>query len=163
VDRVLVLNSDYSPLNVTSIRNGFKLVYKGKAEVLKAAEDQPLAAGAMQFARPVIIRLLKYVRYMMKRLKVNRRRIYDRDHHTCTYCGSTKHLTIDHIVPKSRGGDNSWTNLITCCYSCNLKKADRTPSEAGMQLGSKPYEPSVFGKLFDPDVERVWIDYQMSF
>lgn len=163
MDRVLVLNADYSPLNVTSVRHGFKLVYKGKAEVLRALEQAPLIAGAVQYARPVIIRLLKYVRFVMKRLKVNRRRVYDRDHHACAYCGSSKHLTIDHIIPKSKGGSNTWTNLITCCYSCNLKKADRTPEEAGMKLNAKPYEPSVFGKLFDPDIEQVWSDYQLSF
>lgn len=163
MERVLVLNSDYSPLNVTSVRHGFKLVYKGKAEVVKSADDSPIFAGVVHFARPVIIRLLKYVRFMMKRLKVNRKRIYDRDHHRCAYCDSTKHLTMDHIMPKSRGGDNSWTNLITCCYTCNLKKADRTPEEANMKLNTKPYEPSVFGKLFDPDVEQVWTDYQLSF
>lgn len=162
MDKVLVLNSDYTPLNVTSIRRGFKLVYKGKAEIL-TSDSNPIVTAYREYVRPVIIRLLNYVKHVVKKLRVNRKRIYERDHHKCGYCGSTRSLTIDHILPKSRGGGNSWTNLVTCCHPCNLKKADRTPEEARMQLLVRPYEPSVQGKLVEGTLQQVWIEYQQSF
>lgn len=162
MEKVLVLNSDYSPLNITSVRQGFKLVYKGKAEVLKS-DDNPIVAGYKQFVRPLIIRLLNYVKFRLRTLRVNRKRIYERDHNKCGYCSSTRNLTIDHIIPKSRGGDNSWSNLITCCYSCNLRKADRTPEEANMKLLVKPYEPSVNSRILEGGVGKVWTEFQASF
>lgn len=162
MEKILVLNSDYTPLNTTSVRKGFKLVYKGKAEVL-TSDTNPIITAYRDYVRPVIIRLLKYVRYALKRLKVNRKRIYQRDHNKCGYCGSTRNLTIDHIIPKSRGGDNSWLNLVTCCHSCNLSKADKTPEEAGMQLLVKPHEPSIHDKLVEGGVKEVWVQYQQSF
>ncbi len=92
---VLVLNSDYSPLNVTSLNRGFTLVYKGKAEVLKSA-DEPIVCGVKSFVRPLIIRLLNYVSFKRLRVRVNRQRIIKRDNHSCVYCGSKRDLTIDH-------------------------------------------------------------------
>jgi len=162
MEKVLVLNSDYSPLNITSVRQGFKLVYKGKAEVLKS-DDNPIVAGYKEFVRPLIIRLLNYVKFRMRTLRVNRKRIYERDHNKCGYCSSTWNLTIDHIIPKSRGGDNSWSNLVTCCYSCNLRKADRTPEEANMKLLIKPYEPSVSSRILEGGVGKVWTEFKQSF
>ena len=161
MDKILVLNYDYTPLNVTSFTKGFKLVYKGKAEVLKESEN-PINAGIKKFVRPVIIRLLKYVRYRVKSIKVNRHRIYKRDGGRCVYCGSQKQLTIDHVIPKSRGGTNSWTNLVTCCNKCNVIKADRTPTEAGMQLIVTPYEPEIFSNILNNTIESVWKEYKLS-
>ena len=133
MDKVLVLNSDYTPLNVTTVIRGFILVSKGKAEVLKSS-DNPILSGYQTHVRPVIIRLLNFVRYRVRNLKINRNRLFKRDGFECVYCGSKKTLTIDHVLPKSRGGDNSWTNLVTCCSSCNRKKGDKTPEEANMKL-----------------------------
>ena len=100
---VLVLNSDYTPLNVTSVQRGFVLVTKGKAEVLRSDEN-PIVTGYKTFIRPVIIRLLKYIRHRTRLNKPNRSRIYKRDGYECVYCGSKKNLTLDHVIPKSRGG-----------------------------------------------------------
>ena len=108
---VLVLNSDYSPLNVTTLHRGFVLVDKGKAEVVKKGVDD-IVTTVGNFVRPVIIRLLSFVRFRPKNLRVNRKRIFKRDNNTCGYCGSQKNLTIDHIVPKSRGGKNTWENML---------------------------------------------------
>ena len=102
---VLVLNSDYTPLNVTSVQRGFVLVTKGKAEVLRSDEN-PIVTGYKTFIRPVIIRLLKYIRHRTRLNKPNRSRIYKRDGYECVYCGSKKNLTLDHVIPKSRGGSN---------------------------------------------------------
>ena len=161
MEKVLVLNADYSPLNVTSLIRGFNLVTKGKAEILKQGE-KPIDAGSFKFARPLIIRLLNYVKYRVKNLKVNRARIYKRDGFQCVYCGLNKNLTIDHVLPKSRGGSNRWTNLVTCCGNCNRKKGDKTPHEAGMTLRKKPYEPSLFSEIFHNSVETLWKEFQES-
>jgi CRISPR/Cas system Type II protein with McrA/HNH and RuvC-like nuclease domain len=158
---VLVLNSDYSPLNVTTLHRGFVLVDKGKAEVVKKGVDD-IVTTVGNFVRPVIIRLLSFVRFRPKNLRVNRKRIFKRDNNTCGYCGSQKNLTIDHIVPKSRGGKNTWDNMITCCSRCNSVKDDRTPEEAGMKLKFKPYQPDIFSLVFSEQVENAWKEYQKS-
>jgi 5-methylcytosine-specific restriction endonuclease McrA len=162
MDKVLVLNSDYTPLNVTTIRRGFILVVKGKAEVLRE-DTQKIITTVGEFVRPLVIRLLNYVRFTSSPLKLNRKRLYRRDDNQCVYCGSKKGLTIDHVLPKSRGGKNTWSNLVTCCSPCNLKKGNRTPEEAGMKLRTKPYEPSIFSFVLSSDVEELWEDFQIAF
>ena len=157
---VLVLNYDYTPLNVTSVRRGFVLVDKGKAEIIKS-DESPICSGYKTFVRPVIIRLLKYIRHFTRTLRVNRNRIYTRDNHKCVYCGSGKNLTLDHVVPKSKGGKNEWTNLVTSCIKCNLKKADRTPEEAKMPMKHKPFTPTLVSEHVS--VNKIWEDYQKSF
>lgn len=162
MDKVLVLNSDYTPLNVTSIRRGFILVIKGKAEVLRQDADN-IVTSIGEFVRPLIIRLLSYVRFKTKPIKLNRKRIFKRDNNECVYCGSKRNLTIDHIMPRSRGGKNTWSNLVTCCSNCNLKKGNRTPEEASMRMNYKAYEPTIFSSIISVDVEELWGDYQKSF
>ena len=157
---VLVLNFDYTPLNVTTIKRGFVLVDKGKAEILKS-DDNPIVGGYKTYVRPIIIRLLKYIKYHSRTLRANRNRIYKRDGHQCVYCGSNKNLTLDHVFPKSRGGKNEWTNLVTSCFKCNLKKADRTPEEAKMVMRQKPYAPTLVNE--NATLSNVWNDFQKSF
>lgn len=157
---VLVLNYDYTPLNVTSFQRGFILVSKGKAEVIKSDEN-PISAGFKTYVRPLIIRLLNYIKYHTRGLRPNRNRIYRRDGHECVYCGSKKELTIDHVIPKSKGGKNDWINLVTSCFKCNLKKADRTPEEAKMVMRKKPFEPTLVNE--NTHVQTIWSDYQNSF
>jgi 5-methylcytosine-specific restriction endonuclease McrA len=160
MEQVLVLNADYTPLNVTTLNRGVTLVFKGKAEVLKASTN-PLLSSVKTFIRPLIIRLLNYVNFNKKKMKVNRHRIYKRDGYQCVYCGSNKDLTLDHVVPKSRGGGNEWTNLVTSCFKCNLRKGNRTPEEAKLTMTQKPFVPTIVGE--NPKLQTVWNDYQKSF
>ena len=162
MDRVLVLNSDYTPINVTSLVRGFILVDKGKAEVLKIS-NKPIISGNKKYDRPLIIRLFSYVRFRIKSLKINRQRIFKRDEYKCAYCDSQKNLTIDHILPKSRGGENSWTNLITCCRNCNRYKDNKTPEEAGLKLIRKPYEPSIFSDVINPNISQIWEEFRQTY
>lgn len=162
MDKVLVLNSDYTPINVTTVIRGYVLVLKGKAEILKSA-DKPIKSGKTNVPKPLVIRLLSYVRFRMKVLKINRHRIFKRDNHECVYCGSSKHLTIDHILPKSRGGLNTWTNLVTCCRTCNRIKDNKTPDEANMKLRYKPFEPTIFSNVINPQIEDIWVEFQKEF
>lgn len=162
MDKVLVLNADYTPINVTSVYKGFTLVNKGKAEILKAS-DKPILSGMGEFVRPLIIRLLNFVKHRVHKLRINRQRLYKRDNHQCTYCGSKRNLTIDHIIPKSRGGENTWMNLVTSCSSCNRLKGDKTPDEAGMVLNIKPYEPTILSDIINSSVGEVWENFKKTF
>ena len=162
MEKVLVLNSDYTPINITTVYRGFNLVTKGKAEILKSS-DSPIIAGSNTFIRPLIIRLLNYVKYRVHKLKINRHRLFKRDNYECVYCGGKKNLTVDHIQPKSRGGENTWQNLITCCGTCNRAKGDKTPVEANMKLRYNPYEPSIFSEIINSNVEPIWKEFQKSY
>lgn len=158
--KVLVLNFDYTPLNVTTLQRGFTLVIKGKAEVIKSDEN-PIVTAYANYVRPVIIRLLRYISYHGRGMGVNRQRVFKRDHNECVYCGSKKELTIDHVMPRSRGGKNTWTNLVTCCMKCNLKKGNKTPEEAKMNLRQKPFEPTFIHET--PILNEAWDNFKESF
>jgi 5-methylcytosine-specific restriction endonuclease McrA len=160
MENVLVLNYDYSPLSITSWTRGFTLVYTGKAEIIKT-DDNPIISVYKNYVRPLIIRLLNYIRYHRKSLKVTRNRIFKRDNHQCVYCGSKKDLTLDHVIPKSRGGKNEWSNLVSSCSKCNLKKADRTPEEAKMNMVHNPYELTIVDE--HKSIHQVWNEYKKSF
>ena len=149
---VLVLNQDYEPLNVASLPRAFRLVLGGKAEIL--AEGDPIRSASRSWTAPSVVRLRHRVRRPRPRAKLSRKEIFARDGHACQYCGRTGvSLTIDHIVPKSRGGDTwTWENLVTACMSCNHRKGDRLPEAAGLQLRRKPYEPRC-------DVYAVFLPY----
>lgn len=157
---VLVLNADFSELNVTTLNRALILVTKGKAEILKHADDL-IKSEKISIKKPLIIRLLNYISAKMNKFKVSRGRIYKRDNNQCAYCGSAKNLTIDHVLPKSRGGKNEWTNLVTCCHKCNFKKADKTPEEAGMKLRFKPFTPNIIEQ--DKTIKEAWEKFMSSF
>lgn len=159
MDRVLVLNSDYTPLNVTDTRRGFILVMKGKAEIVKEDVNK-IVTTIGEFVKPLIIRLVNYVKFRRGAIKVGRRRIMKRDGYQCGYCGSSRNLTIDHIIPRSKGGDNSWKNLVTCCNKCNNLKDDKTAEQVGLKLKTKPYEPTIFSAVISEEVELIWTNFK---
>jgi len=160
MEQVLVLNFDYSPINVTTIQRGFNLVYKGKAEIIKS-DMKDMISGVKKYVRPIVIRLLTYIKFHKRAYRANRTRIYKRDGYECVYCGSKKSLTLDHVIPKSRGGANTWENLVTSCFSCNLKKANRTPEEAKMKMNHIPFVTTIMNDNYV--LQNVWDDLQKSF
>jgi 5-methylcytosine-specific restriction endonuclease McrA len=160
MESILVLNSDYTPLNITTLKRAVILIIKGKAEIVKN-DTEEVRSEKLNYIKPTIIRLLKYISHKMKNLTVNRRRLYKRDNYECAYCGSKTELTLDHIIPKSKGGKNTWNNLITCCLPCNLKKSNNTPDEAKMPLRFTPKVPSFF--INDSSIIKLWEDYKSSF
>jgi 5-methylcytosine-specific restriction endonuclease McrA len=138
---VLVLNANFEPLNVCSTRRAINLYLSGKAEMLLNGRGY-IYTVRDRFPRPSIIRLGYMVKRPYPRVRLSKREIFRRDHYTCQYCGSqVKHLTLDHVLPRHRGGDYSWSNLVTACQKCNLRKGGRTIEEAGMTLRHPPYEP----------------------
>ena len=144
---VLVLNSDFEPLNVCNLRRAIILVYLGKAEVLHAtAHPVPTFHGDVH--SPSVVKLHHHVKRPLPQLRLSRRGIFARDDYTCQYCHRTqadlRHrecLTRDHLVPMSRGGGNEWTNVVTACSSCNTKKGNHLPEECGMHPAVPPMEP----------------------
>jgi 5-methylcytosine-specific restriction endonuclease McrA len=125
---VLVLNSSYEPLNIASGRRAIVLLLKEKAQMLSNR----------------VIRLLNYVKVPLSKIissKPSRAMIYKRDNNTCMYCGSTRRLTIDHVIPRCKGGDDSWENLTVACSSCNTKKGDKLLEHTSMKLIRKPQAP----------------------
>jgi len=162
VTQVLVLNASYEPLNVTSVRRAHVLVFKGKAEVLEEL-DQPLRSASDTFAWPHVIRLVHYVRVPRAvQRKISRRALFARDDWRCVYCGtSSGRLTLDHVVPRSRGGDSVWENVVTSCAPCNLRKGDRSLEEARMTLHRppRPPQPVLFIRLAAPKIPNGWRQY----
>jgi 5-methylcytosine-specific restriction endonuclease McrA len=139
---VLVLNSDYEPLNVCHFRRAIVLVYLGKADVLHADGEIEPAWPPAGFIMPSVVKLRTHVKRPLPELKLSRRTVFARDNYTCQYCGSkTKDLTIDHVIPKRHGGNASWENLVCCCRRCNMKKSDKYAHQVGMKLNQPPKRP----------------------
>jgi len=167
--KVLVLNRVYAAVRIVDARRAFTLLVKEVAEVIAvengsfvnysfsswtdAAEFQRehendlhdwVRTARLSIAVPKVIRLLGYDRFPREHVKLNRRNIYARDGSRCQYCGKhfpTRELTLDHVLPRVQGGENSWTNLVCACVRCNAKKGGRTPVEAGMRLLRTPVKP----------------------
>ncbi len=143
--RVLLLNQTYEPLNIVSLRRAIKLLVLLKAELVYFDEDHLIKSSSISIPRPVVIRLKRYIHLKYREPPLTKKNILLRDNYTCQYCGTRKPpLTIDHVIPKSRGGKDTWENLVTACVKCNAKKGDRTPEEAGMKLLSRPRKPTYF-------------------
>jgi 5-methylcytosine-specific restriction endonuclease McrA len=162
VQQVLVLNASYEPLNVCSVRRAHVLVFKGKAEVVERL-DQPLRSSTSHFIWPHVIRLLNYVRVPRAiQRKISRRALFARDGWRCVYCGTASgRLTLDHVMPRSRGGESVWENVVTSCAPCNLRKGNRTLEEAGLQLHRQPRPPApvLFIQLSAPKIPSGWRAY----
>lgn len=161
---VLVLNATYEPLHVVSVKRAVVLLLKEKAELIEAAETR-LRAERIEVPVPLVIRLVTFVRVPRRfNLPVSRRTVLSRDNYTCQYCGAQPgkdQLTIDHVLPRSRGGDHIWENVVTACGPCNRRKGDRTPDEAGMPLPRSPYRPRYIAVTLLGNANRrdVWEKY----
>lgn len=138
MSKVLVLNASYEPLNITSWRRAVVLLLKGKAEQLEHNGKFVYA----DFPLPSVIRLRQYVRVPYTDIALTRKNLLHRDGHSCQYCGYTgDELTLDHVVPRSRGGQDSWENMVIACMRCNVRKGNHTPKEAAMPLRKQPHKP----------------------
>ena len=159
--KVLVLNQDYSALSICSVPKAFLLVYLDKAELVAESEQFKLRTVSAEFPMPSVIRLHRYVNLPYKGVMLTRQNIFKRDGHHCQYCGTVDDLTLDHVMPKSRGGKTSWDNLATACKRCNSRKGDYTPDEANMKLRQKPFKPTflVFLREFSGSIEESWMPF----
>jgi 5-methylcytosine-specific restriction endonuclease McrA len=149
MDKTLLLNTTFEPLTIISWKKAVTLVYLKKVEVLKEYARE-IKGVSLSIRQPEVVRLLRFIRNNHSQVKFSRRNIFVRDDYTCQYCGrrfEPKHLTCDHIIPKSRGGITEWTNIVTCCIECNVKKGDRLPEEAHMYPRKRPVRPNSFTML----------------
>jgi 5-methylcytosine-specific restriction endonuclease McrA len=144
MSKVLVLNATYEPISFVSLKRAVVLLLKEKAEVIEASVERQLRAERASFPYPLVIRLVTYVpvpRFF--NLPLSRRSLLSRDNYTCQYCGVVDNqLTIDHVLPKSRGGKTEWTNVVAACVNCNRKKGNKLPAEAKMFPRVAPAKPA---------------------
>lgn len=140
---VLVLNLNYVPVNVCTVRRAIVLVAKGKAEMLEQRSDAvSIRTFSAALTAPSIIRLVYLVKRPFAPRRLSKKEVFLRDHYTCQYCGQhSQHLTLDHVVPRRQRGPHTWDNVVAACSRCNLHKAGRTPEEANMQLRRPPTAP----------------------
>lgn len=161
---VLVLNSDYEPLNVCNVRRAVVMVFMGKAEVLHE-RDTPLVSPERVFVSPSVVKLRHHVRRPLPEMRFSRRAVFARDGFTCQYCGHTGgDLTIDHVVPRRMGGGTTWDNVVTACRRCNMRKSDKPLHQSGMALARAPRKPRYIpyislSKYVTGRRNTVWRDY----
>lgn len=136
---VLVLNAGYEPLQRVSVRHAIKMLVREVAVIEEAKEDETFG----EFPVPLVLRLVRYVKLAWKSTvpRFTKRRLLQRDKGKCAYCGKEA-TTVDHVIPRSRGGTTDWTNSVASCLKCNHKKGSKTPAEAGFKLHYKPYVPT---------------------
>ncbi len=159
---VLVINVNYEPLNVCSTRRALGLLLTGRAEMVANGRGY-VHTVRLTIPRPSVIRLDRMVRRPRPKVRLTKRELFRRDNFTCQYCGQrVPRLTIDHVVPRHRGGEHIWLNLVTACPACNLHKGGRTLGEAHMLLQRRPWEPmATTAYLFGPMLEsnQEWRPY----
>lgn len=161
---VLVLNSDYEPLNICNMRRAMNLVFLGKVDVL---HENAVSVHTVRrkYTSPSVVRLRSHVKRPQPQLRLSRRSILARDNYTCQYCGHSSHdLTVDHVIPRRFGGPTSWENLVCCCKRCNTRKGDKTLSQVGFVLKQHPRKPKYvpfisLTKFVTGARNEVWRDY----
>jgi 5-methylcytosine-specific restriction endonuclease McrA len=159
--KVLLLNGNYEPLSICTVQKAIILIFMEKAELVTAAEGKVVRSASAAMEYPSIIRLSTFIHIPFKKVILSRKNILRRDGHQCQYCGVRTGLTVDHIIPKSRGGEDSWENLTAACLRCNNRKGDRTPEEAHMHLKRKPVRPNhvVFLRQYVGKIDKCWEPY----
>lgn len=162
MEGTLLLNATYEPIMIISWEKAITLMWLEKAETL-AHYEREVRSVTRSFQLPAVMRLRRRVKYRRPTVRFNRTNIYIRDNYQCQYCTKSFHaseLTYDHVVPKSRGGRTTWTNIVTCCVACNRQKGCHTPEQAHMKLMREPAKPSwlpVIGKTLLPkDPPAAW-------
>lgn len=159
---MLILNQNYEPMTICNVKKAIVLLYLGKAELIEAYQGKRVRDVSMSMPFPSIVRLGVYIHIPYKRIILSRKNILRRDGHRCQYCGrSDVALTVDHVMPKSKSGEDAWENLVTACVECNNRKGDRTPEEAHMRMMRKPMRPNhlMFIRHFVGKIDERWKPY----
>jgi len=159
---VLIVSQNYEPMSVITAKKAVILIYLGKAEIIERHPRWVIRSVRQEMPFPSIVRLVSYIHVPRKRIVLSRKNIIKRDGHRCQYCGAThKPVTVDHVVPKYRGGEDTWENLVCACVHCNNRKGNRTPEEAGIRLARKPRKPNhlFFIQQFVGVVDERWKPY----
>jgi 5-methylcytosine-specific restriction endonuclease McrA len=160
--KVLILNQNYEPMSVINVKKAIVLLYLGKVELIEVNDGLKVRSVSMSMPFPSVVRLSVFVRVPFKKIILSRKNVLRRDGHRCQYCGrSDIPLTVDHVLPISRGGEDAWDNLICACVKCNNTKGDRTPDEARMALRRRPIRPNhiTFIRHFVGSLDERWKPY----
>ncbi len=156
---MLVLNATYEPINVCTVRRATVLLLKQKAELVEQGQWK-LRSEHTALPRPVVIRLVTYVKVPRDthRRKITRRAVFARDGWACQYCGARSNLTVDHVIPRSKGGTSEWDNIVASCAPCNRRKGDLLPAQANMVPRRAPRapHPQVFIHVASPTIPTAW-------
>lgn len=145
MSKVLVLDNSYMPKGVIDVERAITLVVTNKASIVNDVSDKKIRTINKEFLFPDIIKLNRFIKGSYKRVPPSKNNIFIRDEYSCVYCGKRNiDLTLDHVIPVSKGGKNTWDNLVTACKSCNSKKGDRTPEEAEMTMIREIIKPNIF-------------------
>ena len=155
-DRALVLNATYEPLSIVSARRAVVLIFRAKADMVEEAAET-WHAERRTFEVPSVVRLRNYVKVpYTRRVPLTRNAVFARDNHRCQYCRAPAE-SLDHVIPKARGGEHSWENVVACCRRCNIRKGSRLPANVGFKLAKTPSTPtyqgwlnSTIGRVQDP-------------
>ncbi len=162
--RVLVLNLDHSPVAVVTAQKAMVLLMMEKANCLSIYDLLEIRTVSRSFEYPAVIRLNQYKNIPYRGVLLNRANLFRRDSGACQYCGSKRHLTVDHVIPRSKGGKTNWSNLVTACHRCNVQKGDKSPEQAGLVLRSHPFKPSLTFFLSEYAARQAeeWLPYLKS-
>lgn len=163
----LKLDSSFRPIDVIDAVDALVLCIIGKARVIENYK-QEIRSVAKSFKLPAVIVLNRYVKFRFSYVSCNRNNVLWRDQNQCQYCGTifkADKLTLDHVIPKSRGGGNTWTNLVTACKKCNQRKGSKTPAESGMRPLRKPFAPKahILRSLKREQISPMWKNYLWDF
>lgn len=159
MDRTLLLNATYEPLQIVSWQRAVRMLFQEKVEVVENYQ-RDIRSVTVCFPAPAVVRLRHFVKVKQhhRRAKFSRSNLFARDKHSCQYCGQqlpVSELTYDHVLPVSKGGQTDWTNVVTACGVCNRSKGNRTPEEAGLILLKKPSAPVGFPARVRLSVSRM--------
>jgi 5-methylcytosine-specific restriction endonuclease McrA len=140
--KVLILNQNYEPLTVCTVKRALLMLFGGKAHSVELRPEQVRSVSAA-WAVPSVVRLARYVQAPVRRVVLSKRNILKRDNYECQYCGARgERLTLDHVVPRKSGGPSTWENLVCACVACNNRKGESRPEQAGLQLRRRPRRPN---------------------
>jgi 5-methylcytosine-specific restriction endonuclease McrA len=164
--RTLLLDSAWRPMKSISWQRAVVLDWEDRVDVL-AWHEEVVRTPSEELPLPSVVRLRQFLRFLRPRVAFSRRNVYQRDGFACQYCGATpslRQLTLDHVIPRSRGGATSWDNIVTACGECNRRKGSRTPTEARMPLRRPPWEPAGLpgqgaAMIGFEDVPESWLPY----
>jgi len=159
--KVLLLNANYQPMSICSVEHAVVLLYLDKVDLVETSKTRALRSAFTTFPFPSVVRVKSFVNLPFKKVPLTKKNVERRDNGQCVYCTSTRDLTIDHVIPKSKGGKDSWDNWVTACKRCNSLKDDKTLEEAGMKLLKKPTRPNyiMFLKSMSKEVAGDWEPY----
>ncbi|MCZ2356837.1 MAG: HNH endonuclease [Bacteroidia bacterium] len=162
-EKVLVLNQSYQPISISTAGRAFLLLYLHKAEIITTKENRIIRSVSQVFPFPSIIRLNAYITIPYRKVSLSRNNIFRRDSFKCCYCYSTQDLTVDHLIPRSLGGGDSWENLVTACQKCNAKKANQRIENTDLVLRQHPFRPSfiLYLRNFSGTIPDEWRPYLM--